>query len=243
MFKLFIGMPLYSGSPEPECLQSIYQKIFYRNNTYTIEAKDFCQYRGSPNIYMQRYNLAQAFLKTDCDYFLYFDGDQVLHRPENPIEMMMLDDKDIISPLIVRRFFPHIPTATTFWRRKMFEAKNFKALTENLEDFRTYPQDKPYEVFYSCGGVVLIKRKVIEAIKNPFLPVFNEKDELLSTDYSFYAKAKLHGFKCWIEPRLMVSHIGRYEYLPTDYYSLVDSGCVRVRMVNGLAEYSMGEEV
>lgn len=239
MFKVFIGMPLYQGSAEPECIKSIYEKVFTRNNTYRIEPGHFCQFRGSPNIYMQRYNLALAFLETDCDYFLFFDGDQVLHKPDNPIELMILDDKDIISPLIVRRFFPHIPTAITLWRYEQMKAGNYDKLKAKLEDFREYPKDEPYQVHYSCGGVVLIKREVIAAVDKPFLPKFDRNGDLLSTDYSFYKKAKAKGYKCWIEPRLLVSHIGRYEFLPTDYYSLVDSGRVRVKEINGKLEYSM----
>ena len=225
MNKIFIALPIRRYI-EPETLNTIYTKIYRESDIYEIG--DFCQLRGSPNIYMQRYNLAKRFLAGDCTHYLYLDTDQTIISPDNALDVLIADDKDIISPLIVRRYFPHIP-AVLSWKRKLLlaEGKN----VDTLEDFRKYTQ--PFKVYYSCGGLCLIKRKVLEAVDKPFLPVFNEQDELMSTDYSFYSKAKKLGFECWAEPRIKVGHIGTYEYTMDDYYGLLDSGDVVVKKIDG----------
>lgn len=217
MKKVFIALPIRRYI-EPECLETIYTKIYRENDTYIIG--DFCQMRGSPNIYMQRYNLAQRFLKTDCDYYLYLDTDQTIVSPDNAIELMVQADKDILSPIIVRRFFPHLPACISKERYSRIRKGQDQGF---FEDFRQYKD--PFEVYYCCGGLVLIKRKVIEQVKDPFKPVYDERTkDLLSVDYSLFYKAKKLGFRCWCDPRLTVAHIGHFPFVLDDYYAIKDTG-------------------
>lgn len=237
--KIFIALPIYKPMFE-ECRNSIMDFIYGKQGR-DFEVGEICQLRGSPNIYMQRHNLALNFLKTDCDYYLYLDCDQVIHTPDT-IKILIDDNKDIISALIVRRFFPHLPACISKSRRKSIEAARAGNIKEDvfLEDFRDYPQDRPYEVDYSCGGFVLIKRRVIEQVHKPFYPVVdNASGNLLSVDYSLYYKAKELGFTCWIEPRIKISHIGQYEFLPDDYYALLDSGELKVSRKDGKDIYEL----
>ncbi|MBA7495388.1 hypothetical protein ES702_05970 [subsurface metagenome] len=214
MKKVFLAIPTHRYI-EPETMSCINTKIRRFSNFYTISEMKIR--RGSPNIYYQRYNLAMDFLKTDADYYLYFDSDQVVVEPDNFVEMLIKDDKDIISPIIVRRFFPHTPTCMTYYRH---------ANKELFDDFRNQPylSDRPIKVYYSGGGIVLIKRKVIAAVDKPFQAVFDRDRDMLSTDYSFYHKAKAIGFECWVEPRIVTGHIGHFVFTLDDYYSLLDSG-------------------
>lgn len=214
--KLFIALPT-KRYVEPECEDFLSEKVFRPNDTY--EVGDFVKLRNSPNIYMQRYNLALRFLESDCDYYFYIDSDQSIVAPENAVEIMVKEDLDIVSPLIVRTVFPHLPAAMSF---KQY--RQFKAGKRYFEDFRKYPQDRPYEVYYSCGGIVLIARRVLQVMEKPFLPVFNDEGELLSVDYALYSKAKEFGFKCWVEPRVKAAHIGYFPFIEDDYYALLDSG-------------------
>lgn len=213
MKKLFIALPVYKEI-EPECRQTIDAFTYAQNPVYKVV--DFCIRRGSPNIYWQRYNLAKDFLKSDADYYLYFDGDQTLSEPQADIIRLIDADKDIISPIIVRKVFPHIPTCRTFEEiKRSKEGKPF------------FPQDlskygkKPFPVYHSCGGVVLIKREVIEAVEKPFFPRFDENGDLMGTDCSFFADARDKGFTCWVEPNILCGHVGKYIFTKFDFYGIL----------------------
>lgn len=234
MLKLFIALPLHRASDiTPECDATLSALI--RCESTLFEIGEYCRLRGSPNIYMQRYNMGQKFLQSDCDYFLYFDSDQYLVEPVLSIERLLRDDKDIISPIIVRKIFPHLPALLTFKRKELLDRGED---VPSLEDFRKYG-DRPFEVYYSCGGVVLIKRKVIEMVDTPFYPVITESGELLSVDYSLYYKAKKEGFSCWVEPRVQCPHIGTYSFLPEDYYALIDSKSLNIKRSGKKYEYTL----
>ena len=183
--------------------------------------------RGSPNVYYQRYNSAIEFLKTDCDYYLYWDSDNAIVAPINAIDILVNDDKDIICPLIVRTMYPHLPCCATFEKKRALDrgSKFF------LEDFRGYPQDRPFQVWRCSGGIVLIERQVIADIDKPFFPVFDKLGMLMGTDLSFYHKAEKENFVQWVEPRIKATHIGHYPFMIDDYYGLLDAKCINEKNI------------
>jgi len=223
-YKIFLAIP-YKYNTEPETRDCIRDKINIKNNTY--DYVHISERRGSPNVYAQRHNTAVDFLATDCDYYLYFDSDQTVIYPDNFLEMLIHDNKDIISPLIVRTIFPFTPACISFERQTCIEKG-----TDRIEDFRDkriYPQDRPFKVYYSCGGIVLIKREVLEKVDKPFLPIYNERTgNLLSTELGLYTKAKKLGYECWIEPRIKAGHIGKFIFMIDDYYTLIDTKTLRI---------------
>lgn len=234
--KLFLALPT-KRYVEPETEDCLAEKVFRPNKTYTIS--DYVKLRNSPNIYMQRYNLAMRFLEGDFTHYLYFDSDQVIMEPDDALEIMVNDDVDIVSPLITRTVFPFLPACMSFEQKKQFDRRNKKF----FEDYRRFPQDRPYKVYYSCGGIVLIKREVLESVKKPFYPCFNSDGELLSVDYALYNQAKKMGYSCWIEPRVKAGHIGHFIYMIDDYYQLLDSKQLEVGS-DGLASvFSMKDKL
>ena len=224
--KIFIALPIYRQT-EPETEKTLNGIVVCASHIY--EVSELYRMRGSPNIYMQRHTLAKEFLKTDADYYLYFDADQTPDKPQEDIEMLIEDNMDIVSPLISRKQFPHIPTCIS--KERGYFLEEGKDL-DTIEDFRKYPP--VFEAKYSCGGVCLIKRKVIEAVENPFYPQLNETGGLLSVDFSFYKQAREKGFSCWVDQRIGCRHIGVYGFSPADYYGLVDSGKLQIEKIGGL---------
>lgn len=234
--KIFIALPT-KRYIEPETEDCLAEKIFRPNDTY--EVGDYVKLRNSPNIYAQRYNLARRFLESDCSHYFYFDSDQVIIEPTDAVEILIKDDLDIVSPLITRTVFPFLPACMSFEQKKQFDRRNSKF----FEDYRRFPQDRPFEVYYSCGGIVMIRRAVIEQVRKPFYPVYNESGELLSVDYALYYQAKKRGFKCYIEPRVKAGHIGSFIYMIDDYYQLLDSGLLE-KGTDGLASvFSLKEKL
>jgi len=228
MKTLFIGMPVYRDV-EPETEASLNDIAYMPSDVFKVVEGGVFKLRGSPNVYMAAEKLAMEFLKSGADYFLFFGSDHGLEKPRKAIELLIRNDKDIISPLVVRKVFPHIPACLTFGRKLMLDAEH---VPEELEDFRNMP--KPFEVYY-CAGVCLIKREVIKAVAEKYGNCFYPEivnGRLLSNDYSFMHKAKSLKYTCWVEPRIKISHIGRYAFTQDDYYGLVDSGEVKFAKVS-----------
>ena len=147
--KIFIALPT-KRYIEPEAVESLRDFVEeYCNDTFVVTHK--AVRRGSSNIYYQRHNLAMDFLKTDCDYYLYWDSDNAIVSPPNAMEILINDDKDIICPLIVRVTWPHLPCVTSFEKKKALDRKD----KFFLEDFRLYPyhQNRPFQVWRCSGGI------------------------------------------------------------------------------------------
>lgn len=135
--------------------------------------------------------ITKDFLKGDYDYLLMIDTD---NPPlENPLDMID-HDKDIVS----------IPTPINL---NILEVNNF---FWNIFDETTDPKyptrprklrGEGLENVYAVGtGCILVKRKVLEAIKNPFLPVRNDDDSRKWTqDIVFCMRARAEGFEVWAD--------------------------------------------
>ena len=217
MLKIFIAMPTYKFM-QPETNSTI-SKLIQRGG-FEFE---YCNRRGSPNIYLQHAGMCNEFLKGNYDYYLWFDSDQTVENPDNWLDLLVNADKPIISPLITRKVYPFIPACYTRGQHRALQ----EGRQMQLVDFRLFGPE-PFEVFYSCGGVVLIKREVLTKIRrkymNPFYASFDKRGHQCGVDISLYMKAREAGFSCWIDPRIECAHVGDYPFLPSDYYSLLDAG-------------------
>lgn len=229
--RIFVALPLGKNRyKEPELEWSIDQQLFTPNDTFEVLPEHYEPRRGSPNIYMQRYNLAMKFLDTDCTHYLYLDSDQMIYEPDDAIEILVKCDVDIISPIIVRTFFPHLPACMSFDRKRGFEKG--KQVLDDFRNLKKYPDDL-IEVYYSCGGLCLIKREVLEKVDRPFMPVEDENGIIKGTDISLYYKARQLGFKCYVHRGIVCGHVGRYVYTPDNYYQILDTGQLKIKKRDG----------
>lgn len=218
---LFVALPIRRYK-EPEFEESL-DYLFAENPYYEVKPWNYYIRRNSPNIYSQRHETAKKFLSTKCSHYLYLDSDQILY--DNTIELLVRAEEDIISPIIVRKVFPHVPACMSYDRKKRIDAGILSGQYE--DDFRQY-KDDVIEVYYSCGGLCLIKRRVFEKLEEagikPFYPEFTPGGDLIGTDYSFYTQAKSQGFKCHIHRAARCGHLGWFSYEVEDYYNLLDKG-------------------
>ncbi len=133
--------------------------------------------------------ITKRFLATDCDYLLMIDDDVVpMH---NPCEMVaaMNSEVDIIgSPALVRA-----SGQTMVWTAYTPHSSGIGYSAIDLNNF-----DDMFdllEVAIVGTGCILIKRKVLEALKAPFHCEYDEDGIVIyGTDFAFCRKATKAGF-------------------------------------------------
>jgi len=145
-----------------------------------------------------RNRIVQRFLATDCDYLLMIDDDVVpLH---NPCQLVFAD-KDVIG----------MPAKV----RAKIHSLNWVAYMKNPYgdgyapvDFSRVDTDIDLLEVDAIGtGCILIKRKVLEAIKAPFHIKFDDNGLcMMGTDFAFCERAKEAGFEIFTTPKLICEH-------------------------------------
>lgn len=165
----------------------------------------------SPWDVIRNNQILYKFLKSDCDYFVKMDVDQVY--PENYFEVMvpLLKDHDIIGPMIYDR---HIQSG--FMPLCFKEDTNEPFAHRGMAyDGKTGIQELPY-LHTNC----FYNRYVIEALKPPYYEAHLSDDGLSRAnhvDYTFMRKHVKNGFKIFINFDMVVAHIAevpiwRYNY-------------------------------
>lgn len=146
-----------------------------------------------------RNSIVKRFLATDNDFLMMIDNDVFpLH---NPVDMVFAD-KDIIgSPAKVRR------------ERKLIWVAYVKGVgKDNYIPVDFHNVDDPTAELLSVDvvgtGCILIKRKVLESIKAPFLTGFDgDGVATYGTDFAFCKKAKKAGFEIYTTPQRVCEHV------------------------------------
>lgn len=136
-----------------------------------------------------RNNIVKQFLKTDCDFLLMIDHDNVPCR--NPLDLVLLD-KDIIGCPYLQ-----VKNNETGWMalKKLKDGYNQVKIKGDLQ-----------EVDAVGTGVILIARRVLEKVKIPFERKWKGGFPLLGLDFYFCEKAKKLGFKIWVHWKYLASH-------------------------------------
>jgi len=178
-----------------------------------------------------RNKLATIFMKHDFTHLMFIDADIAFDARD--IVMMLRADKDIIAGIY--------PKKRINWERVDMAVRAGVPVNElqfhtgdlvvNLLDHEREKQVKvtdPVEVFGAGTGFMLIKREVMEHLKDKvdtyldddettlyeyfFLkkdPVLNKQ---LTEDYAFCALAREHGMKVYVAPWARLSHTGTYTF-------------------------------
>jgi len=129
-----------------------------------------------------RNSIVQRFLKSDCDYLLQIDSDVV--PPLNPILLADLKLDVVSAPCWI-------------YQHKLF----LNVYKHDESDGYLVPLDPKthksvVEVDATGSGILMISRRVLEALKAPFARKFDENGlEILGQDLYFCEKAKDAGFK------------------------------------------------
>lgn len=200
--KVFIGIAKYNGI-EYESEKTLQALIDTRKGW---EVGEYMEIIGRSAISRVRNDIATAFLKTDSDYLFFLDTDQTWikqkENEENPIDIMIRADVDIISPPMTSR---QQPIRAMWWPL-------------SRKDLDVWNRTWPFQVRHTGSGFMLIKRRVMEGIIKaghaaPFMPVWCDIEKVeTSDDVAFCRRALQCGYKIWLQPNILIGHIGKYAF-------------------------------
>lgn len=163
---------------------------------------------GKP-IASNRSQIVRRFLGTDCDFLMMMDDDVVPFR--NPAEMVFFDRDILGSPTRTRQ------NGRLNW---VVYGKHPKKDTFSCIDLDSVNPNMDLLKVNAIGtGLILIKRKVLEKIKNPFEDVFDENGvRILGMDLNFCKKATEAGFEVYAAPKMICEHFKESGLIELDNY-------------------------
>jgi len=151
-----------------------------------------------------RNQICHKFLKSDADYLIMVDDDIV--PPTNILEMA-LHNKDVIGALC----YAYMPGPGYYSVAYTKDAQNDPtAVPPRLGIGRDIEKTGIVEVALLATGCMMIHRRVLEGLKEPFFVM--EMDETIrwiteSEDFSFCRKAGKAGFRVWLDTGVTCRHI------------------------------------
>jgi len=213
--KVVVGVPLMGGTPSA----SYHDRLLMFKHLGHREEQDFQEKRfphycftlnctGDILVQYAREQFAKSVIEMDADYLFMIDDDML--APPDLFYRLAANDKDICAALAFTRNPDHRPVIYDV-------VEGFDPTTK--KDFRiqkfamNYPKDTLVECDAVGFGAVLIKRKVIDAIKEPrFMGL-----EGCGEDITFCWKAKKAGFQVWMDTRVKLGHLGAPTIITEDY--------------------------
>jgi hypothetical protein len=160
-----------------------------------------------------RNHLVRDFLKTDCTHALWFDADVIPMQwaVVAMMETMNNENAHIVTGIVHQKYPPYLPLI--FLRNSKTRKRKNKG--KGLHSFIIkWNEGSFFEVDAFGGGCMLMKREVLERIKDPWFE-FTEKN---SEDFNFCIKAKEGGLKLLCDSRVLCTHMGPPKLITTEDY-------------------------
>ena len=148
-------------------------------------------------IHQARNIIVDALLKSDYEWLLFIDSDQIFEH--DLLIKLLATKKDFVGTQIFKRVRPYSPCIS-----KIDDKGNLISIIV----------DELAEVDAIGMGATLINRKVFEKIKRPQFEFIGERGE----DIVFCEKAKKAGFKIWCDPNIDIKHIGEPPKIDKQYF-------------------------
>jgi hypothetical protein len=143
------------------------------------------------------------FLKSDCEWFWLVNDDQIY--PQETLLNLLAHKKDVVTPLCLEKKAPHCPL--------VYE----RGGSNGLKPWRFLRRGESGLVLAGAtgGGGMLIHRRVLEAIPDPWWEVTTRRTEdgsyqQSSEDFDFCDKVYDAGFKIWCDLDTSVVHVAHY---------------------------------
>ena len=232
---IFVATPMYGGM----CSGYFTNSLISMTNVMKQVGWDmsFSSMFNESLIQRGRNALAHQFLKSPCTHLMFIDADIKFDAAQIP--PMVDADVDIICGIY--------PKKEINWHgveKAVKEGVEVDKLTTrtgslvvNLVDYTgsvTVPENKPVEIWNGGTGFMLIKREVLEGMKDKVSSYVNdvtimngnigdsriieyfacsiepETQRLLSEDYHFCYMARKNGCKVWAAPWVRLGHLGSY---------------------------------
>lgn len=181
-----------------------------------------------------REEFARYTLELDCDYLLMIDDDMIV--PLDLFERLYKHDVDIVAPLAFQRrhpYFPVIYKTKTGWdevRRQSYFAN---------EIVKNYPKDTLFNCDAVGFGAVLIKRWVLEKMREPrFMSTSPTGEDIL---FCYNAREQV-GAKVYCDTGTKIAHLGSPLIINEEMYEHAN-GIDKTREVYGAYDaehYALG---
>lgn len=239
---IFVATPMYGGMAQTRYIESI---MTFMNVARDNGISTTFSFMGNESLITRARNaLAHGFMTTPCTHLFFIDAD-IGFRAYDAIKMIQ-SDCDIIAGVY--------PKKDINWKAVGDAARSGvpdMELTKYTGDFVlnvdnapkggfTVPTDKPFPVRNAGTGLMLIKRRVFEILKD-YVPSYKnnmtmqnrgllhedkiyeyfatsidpEFNVLLSEDYHFCQLWKNAGGEVYIAPWCDLTHNGTYEFSGT----------------------------
>lgn len=236
---VFVATPMYGGLAHAKYLESVMMLMnAAKENGISITFA----FMGNESLITRARNaLTHGFLKTECTHLFFIDAD-IGFRAMDAIKMINADcdiiagaypKKDINWPAVGAAARSGVPDNELFRHTGDFVINIDNAPEGGI----VVPTDKPFAVRNAGTGLMLIKRKVFETLKE-HVPVYMnnmttqnmgllhqdmiheffatsidlEHNVLLSEDYHFCQLWKKTGGEVHIAPWCDLTHNGTYEF-------------------------------
>lgn len=182
-----------------------YPKMWLSLATVEKPAGTILQLSQGAGIAQNRNASVRAFLQTSGEWIWFMDDDHTFESPK-VLQILLAMEKDIAAPLVLRREPPHATVAyDRFTPKEAAEAgKPWGWHAYRLDPAQTSGSVKVLAV--GTGGM-LIRRRVIEALEDPWFEVGQLRTEELSEDLWFCEKARRKGFEVWMSLDARISHV------------------------------------
>lgn len=213
--KVVIGIPLMGGTPAASYHdRMLMMKYLGHKEEHDFYEKTNPRYCFSLNacgdilVQYAREIFAKSVIEMDADYLFMIDDDML--APPDLFYQLAKNDKDICAALAFTRNPDHKPVIYDVIEghdpvtKKEFYVNKFAM---------NYPRDTLVQCDAVGFGAVLIKRKVIEAMKEPRFMGLTGCGE----DITFCHKAKKLGFEIWMDTRVKLGHLGAPAVITEDY--------------------------
>jgi len=207
--KVYIGIPL-QNSVHAEFFRSFYPAHLLLPEEGEAHV-ELCKWG---NAVSNRNDIVKSVLAGDFTHLFFMDSD--MQFPEATLSRLLAHDKDVVGGFYSIKIEPYHSTV-------------FIEDHENGVPWRTY-NPAPGETLRQVAGIgtgcLLIKRKVLEAMKWPWFyyrPV-EEEQKFTTEDVAFCEDARKLGFEVWCDFTIRCGHVGHMlvtPFLDTDGQSKV----------------------
>ncbi len=153
-----------------------------------------------------RNDMVREMLESDYTHIYFLDADTI--PPKDAIGRLLAQDKDIIAGI------------TPVWL-------NERCWNYQVEKDIQVPANKPpAEIFKAVrvgGTTILIRRRVLEKLKDPYFYTAKCNGQYITDDYYFCDGLYDNGFELWIDPTIVCGHMN-YVNLLDMYFKEFNDG-------------------
>jgi hypothetical protein len=215
VYKVVVGIPLMGGTPAA----SYHDRLMMFKYLGHREEDDYhnklnprycfsLNVTGDILVQYARERFAQSVIEMDADYLFMIDDDML--APPDLFFKLVANDKDICAALAFTRNPDHKPVIYDV-------IEGIDPVTKKDYYINKFAMNYPRNTLVQCDavgfGAVLIKRAVIDAMKEPRFMGLTGAGE----DITFCHKAKKLGFEVWMDTRVKLGHLGAPTIITEEY--------------------------